>query len=52
MGGLAYMWNPDFAALFESADVASGRRADLLFSISVGFGIIINYASYLRHKEG
>lgn len=50
MGGLAYMWNPDFAALTNPLTWvnASGQ---IFFSISVGFGIIINYASYVGRKQ-
>lgn len=50
MGGLAYMWNPDFAALMNPQTwlAAAGQ---IFFSISVGFGIIINYASYMGRKD-
>ncbi len=50
MGGLAYMWNPDFSALLNPQTwlAAAGQ---VFFSISVGFGIIINYSSYLRRKD-
>lgn len=50
VGGLGFMWNPDFNALFDSATwlAASGQ---IFFSLSVGFGIIINYASYLREDD-
>jgi len=50
MNGLAYMWNPDFAALFNPQTwlAAAGQ---IFFSISVGFGIIINYASYMRRED-
>ncbi len=50
MAGLAYMWNPDFEALLNPQTwlAAAGQ---IFFSISVGFGIIINYASYLRRDD-
>ncbi len=50
MGGLAYMWNPDFAALLNPQTwlAAAGQ---IFFSISVGFGIIINYASYMKRDD-
>jgi neurotransmitter:Na+ symporter, NSS family len=50
MGGLAYMWNPDFDALLNPQTwlAAAGQ---IFFSISVGFGIIINYASYMRRND-
>jgi SNF family Na+-dependent transporter len=50
MGGLGYMWNPDFAALKNPQTWLAGA-GQIFFSISVGFGIIINYASYVRRKE-
>jgi NSS family neurotransmitter:Na+ symporter len=48
--GLGYMWNPDFSALtnFQTWLAAAGQ---IFFSISVGFGIILNYASYMRRKS-
>lgn len=48
--GLGFMWNPDFAALADAQTwiAASGQ---IFFSLSVGFGIIINYASYLTRKD-
>jgi SNF family Na+-dependent transporter len=48
--GLNFMWNPDFAALgnFQTWLAAAGQ---IFFSLSVGFGVIINYASYLRAKD-
>lgn len=50
VNGLGYMWNPDFKALgnFQTWLAAAGQ---IFFSISVGFGIIINYASYCRRKD-
>ncbi|MDA7977178.1 MAG: sodium-dependent transporter [Pirellulales bacterium] len=49
-GGLNFMWNPDFATLAkpETWLAASGQ---IFFSLSVGFGIVINYSSYLRKKD-
>ncbi|MDH4126435.1 MAG: sodium:calcium symporter [Gammaproteobacteria bacterium] len=48
--GLNFMWNPDFAALgnFQTWLAATGQ---IFFSLSVGFGVIINYASYLRKDD-
>ncbi|MDA1050947.1 MAG: sodium-dependent transporter [Planctomycetota bacterium] len=50
VNGLGYMWNPDAKALWNPQTwlAASGQ---IFFSLSVGFGIIINYASYLREKD-
>jgi len=48
--GLNFMWNPKFSALsdFQTWLAAAGQ---IFFSLSVGFGIIINYASYMRKKD-
>lgn len=48
--GLGYMWNPDFSRLgsFQTWLAAAGQ---IFFSLSVGFGIIINYASYMKRKS-
>lgn len=48
--GLAYMWNPDFSALSNSKTwlAAAGQ---IFFSLSVGFGVIINYASYMKKRD-
>ncbi|HRW51864.1 MAG TPA: sodium-dependent transporter [Phycisphaerae bacterium] len=50
IGGLGYMWNPDVSKLWESGTwlAAAGQ---IFFSMSVGFGIIVNYASYLRRND-
>ena len=48
--GLGFMWNPDFSKLgdFETWLAAAGQ---IFFSLGVGFGIIVNYASYLRKND-
>ena len=50
VSGLAFMWNPDFASLgnFKTWLAAAGQ---IFFSLSVGFGVIINYASYMKRKD-
>ncbi|GAB4329000.1 MAG: sodium-dependent transporter [Candidatus Zixiibacteriota bacterium] len=50
INGLGFMWNPDFSALgdFKTWLAAAGQ---VFFSLSVGFGIIMNYSSYLRKKD-
>ena len=50
INGLGSMWNPDFEALtdFKTWLAASGQ---IFFSLSVGFGVIINYSSYLRRND-
>jgi neurotransmitter:Na+ symporter, NSS family len=50
LNGLGYMWNPDFSKLtdFDTWLAAAGQ---IFFSVSVGFGVILNYASYLKKKD-
>jgi SNF family Na+-dependent transporter len=44
------MWNPQWGALgdFDTWLAAAGQ---IFFSLSVGFGVIINYASYMKRKD-
>ena len=50
IGGLAFMWEPKPEKLWEPQTwlAASGQ---IFFSLSVGFGVIINYASYLNKRD-
>ena len=48
--GLGFMWNPDWAALL-SGETWLAAAGQIFFSLSVGFGVIINYASYLRRND-
>jgi SNF family Na+-dependent transporter len=50
INGLGSMWNPNSEYLWKGQTwlAAAGQ---IFFSISAGFGIIINYASYLRKKD-
>src|SRR5690606_30106052 len=50
VNALGFMWNPDFSRLgdFKTWLAAAGQ---VFFSLSVGFGVIINYASYLGRKS-
>ncbi len=50
MEGLGFMWNPRPEKLwdFKTWLAASGQ---IFFSLSVGFGIVVNYASYLKPKD-
>ena len=50
MGGLGFMWNPDFGALSKS-ETWIAAAGQIFFSLSVGFGVIINYASYMKKKS-
>ncbi|TWT42962.1 sodium-dependent transporter [Botrimarina hoheduenensis] len=47
---LGFMWNPDFSALWKP-DTWLAASGQIFFSLSVGFGIIVNYASYLKRKD-
>ena len=48
--GLGFMWNPQLDALSDPETwlAASGQ---IFFSLSVGFGVIINYSSYLSKND-
>lgn len=58
LDGLGFMWNPQptedggssFAYLLN-AEVWLAAAGQIFFSLSVGFGIIVNYASYLKRKD-
>jgi len=50
INGLGYMWNPSFEAL-KNPQTWLAAAGQIFFSLSVGFGVIINYASYLRKKD-
>jgi SNF family Na+-dependent transporter len=48
--GLAYMWNPHWDKLGDP-NAWMAAAGQIFFSLSVGFGVIINYASYLKKKD-
>ncbi len=48
--GMGYLWNPDFTQLF-SAKVWLAATGQILFTLSVGFGVILTYASYLKRGD-
>lgn len=50
VNGLGFMWNPDLSKLrdFKTWLAAASQ---IFFSLSVGFGVIINYASYLTKDD-
>jgi neurotransmitter:Na+ symporter, NSS family len=50
VNGLGYMWNPDFTAL-GNPQTWLAAAGQIFFSLSLGFGLIINYASYLTRKD-
>ncbi len=50
--GLGHMWNPkDVAAGLANPAVWLKAASQVFFTLSVGFGVIITYASYLRPKD-
>ncbi len=50
LNGLGYMWNPNYSKLadFQTWMAAAGQ---IFFSLSVGFGVIINYSSYMKKRD-
>ncbi|MBU1998685.1 MAG: hypothetical protein ABIG46_03375 [Candidatus Omnitrophota bacterium] len=44
--GFGFLWNPDFSAL-KSAKVWLEAAGQVFFTLSVGIGVILTYASYL-----
>ncbi len=50
INGLGYMWNPNLKAL-TNPQTWLAAAGQIFFTLSVGFGVIINYASYLKKKD-
>lgn len=56
LNGLGYMWNPnteqtDLLTALSNPQIWLEAAGQIFFSLSVGFGIIITYASYLRKND-
>lgn len=58
LNGLGFMWNPkppqgteNWLAALADPQVWLAATGQIFFSLSVGFGIIVNYASYLRKDD-
>lgn len=58
LNGLGFMWNPkplnageDWTDALLSPKVWMNAAGQVFFSLSVGFGVIINYSSYLKRKD-
>ncbi len=50
INGLGYMWNPNYSKLGDFSTWLAAA-SQIFFSLSVGFGVIINYASYMKKKD-
>ncbi len=50
LNGFGFMWNPDFTSLLN-AKVWLAAAGQILFTLSVGIGVIITYASYLSKGD-
>lgn len=48
--GLAFLWTPDFSAL-QDPKVWIAAAGQIFFTLSIGFGSMECYASYVRGKE-
>jgi len=48
--GMGFLWNPDFSAL-KSAKVWLEAAGQIFFTLSVGIGVILTYASYLKRGD-
>ncbi len=50
VNGLGFLWNPDLSAL-KSAKVWLAAAGQIFFTLSVGIGVILTYASYLTKQD-
>lgn len=48
--GFAFIWNPDFSGLLN-ANTWLAAAGQVFFTLSLGFGAILTYASYLKKEE-
>jgi SNF family Na+-dependent transporter len=58
LNGLGFMWNPkpvdgkgSWYSALANHRVWMAAAGQIFFSLSVGFGVIVNYASYLKKKD-
>ena len=52
INALGYMWNPgDIASGLRNPQLWLAAAGQIFFSLSVGFGVIITYASYLKRCD-
>lgn len=50
LNGFGFMWNPDWKELLN-AKIWLAAAGQIFFTLSVGIGVILTYASYLHKKE-
>ncbi|MBN1268956.1 MAG: sodium-dependent transporter, partial [Kiritimatiellae bacterium] len=50
LNGLGFIWNPDFSQL-RSGKIWLAAAGQVFFTLSVGFGIMACYASYMRRRD-
>lgn len=50
LGGFGFLWNPDFSCLLN-AKTWMAAAGQIFFTLSVGIGAILTYASYLKHGD-
>jgi SNF family Na+-dependent transporter len=50
VNGLGFLWNPDWSTL-KSGHVWIAAAGQIFFTLSVGFGVILTYASYLTKQD-
>ncbi|MCM8769545.1 MAG: sodium:calcium symporter [Candidatus Omnitrophica bacterium] len=50
LNGLGFLWNPNFLAL-RDARVWLAAAGQIFFTLSVGIGVILTYASYLTKEQ-
>ncbi len=48
--GMGFLWNPDFSQLRQGR-VWLAAAGQVFFTLSLGFGCVITYASYLRRRD-
>jgi SNF family Na+-dependent transporter len=50
LNGFGFLWNPDFSSL-KDAKVWLSASGQIFFTLSVGIGVILTYASYLSKDD-
>ncbi|MFH1665864.1 MAG: sodium:calcium symporter, partial [Candidatus Omnitrophota bacterium] len=48
--GLGYLWTPDFSQL-KNAKIWLAATGQIFFTLSIGIGVILTYASYLKKGD-